>query len=224
MVASIALAVLCNYFYGVSMKLWVPQNSITAEISEECQTGENFDCYFPFGNVYYYARKATSVDYNGFSSQYVSNNSVCSYFLACLLYNMLSPAGEIIQLADSQQEEIEKYIHKPDNVVVLPKTNLIFILVESLESWPIDSICGYAYMPNVHQLTQQEHVLYADKLCSQVRHGNSADGQMIDVTGLLPVFNGATCACMEGMIIPIMPISMPILQLSIRHRVPGKNL
>ena len=30
-------------------------------------------------------------------------------------------------------------------------------------------------------------------MCPQVRHGVSADGQMIGVTGLLPISEGATC-------------------------------
>lgn len=193
MVASIALAVLCNYFYGVFVQSWGPRNSTTAEINEKWLSGERYDCYFPFGHAYYYARKQSSTDYNVVANQYTKDFSIISYFPACLLYSTLSPAGEIIQLTDSQQEEIEKYIHKTKNVAILPTTNLIFILFESLESWAVDSVCGYVYMPNVHQLTQQEHVLYVNKLRSQVRHGNSADGQMIDITGLLPIFNGATC-------------------------------
>ena len=176
MVASIALAVLCNYFYGVFYRQAYPGSN--AKIY-----------YFPFGRFF----SAIDLWWDVDNSSYPKDNSIISYFPACLLYSTLSPAGEIIQLTDVQQEEIEKYIHKTKNVAILPTTNLIFILFESLESWAVNSVCGYHYMPNVHQLTQQEHVLYVDKLCSQVRHGNSADGQMIDVTGLLPISNGAAC-------------------------------
>ena len=42
-------------------------------------------------------------------------------------------------------------------------------------------------------LLNDPHVLYCVKLKSQVKHGNSADGQMIDATGLLPISNGAVC-------------------------------
>ena len=191
---SLALMVFCNYAFGLSMKLWTAQNSTTEEINEKWLFGERFNCYFPFGNVYYWARKQSSLDYNAFAMQYVKEYSVIGYFPSCFVYNMLSPTGEIIQLTDLQQEEIDKFIHKAEgDTPIISITNLIFILFESLESWPIDSVCGYAYMPYLQQLTQQEHVLYADKLCSQTRHGNSADGQMISVTGLLPISNGATC-------------------------------
>lgn len=191
---SLALMVFCNYAFGLSMKLWTVQNSTTEEINEKWLFGERFNCYFPFGNVYYWARKQSSLDYNAFAMQYVKDYSVIGYFTACFIYSMLSPAGEIIQLTDLQQEEIDRFIHKTEvDSSVIPKSNLIFILFESLESWPIDSVCGYAYMPCLQQLTQQEYVLYADKLCSQTRHGNSADGQMIGITGLLPISNGATC-------------------------------
>ena len=48
-------------------------------------------------------------------------------------------------------------------------------------------------MPYLSSILENEHVLYCDKLKSQVKHGNSADGQMIDATGILPISNGATC-------------------------------
>lgn len=191
---SIALMVFCNYAYSLSMKSWTPQNSTTEEINEKWLSDEKFNCYFPFGNVYYWARKQSSLDYNAFAMQYVKDYSVIGYFPACFMYNVLSPTGEIIQLTDLQREDIDKFIYKSEvDTPIIPKTNLIFILLESLESWPLDSVCAYAYMPYLQQLKQQEHVLYADKLRSQTRHGNSADGQMIGVTGLLPISNGATC-------------------------------
>ena len=191
---SIALMVFCNYAYGLYIKLWNAQNSTTEEINEKWRMHKKFNYYFPLGVAYYYGCKESSVDFNAFSFIYVPSFSIISYFPACVVYNILSPVGEIIQLTDFQKKEIGRYIHNEevDNIVV-PKTNLIVILFESMESWAVDSVCGYTYTPSLHQLRQQEHVLYADKLHSQVRHGVSADGQMINVTGLLPISDGATC-------------------------------
>ena len=177
MISSIALAVLCNYFIGMIYRKYDTNAKIY---------------FFPFGDIYRVAKVELWEDFG--CNRYIMNQSIISYFPACFVYSMLSPAGEIIQLTDLQKEEIDKFIHKAEvDTPIIPKTNLIFILFESLESWPIDSVCGYAYMPYLQQLTQQEYVLYADKLCSQTRHGNSADGQMIGITGLLPISNGATC-------------------------------
>ena len=178
MLTSLALAVLGNYLGGVIFRKYEP----TAEIYS-----------FPFGSVYRIAKIDLWEDFN--AEPYINNQSIISYFPACFVYSILSPAGEIMQLSESQRKEIDKHIiYQTDKTpYVVPKTNLIFILFESLESWPLDSVCAYAYMPCLQQLKQQEHVLYADKLRSQTRHGNSADGQMIGVTGLLPISNGATC-------------------------------
>ena len=174
---SIGLMFLCNYAYGLNYKKKVPNAKIYA---------------FPFGGVCSIFYTELWTDFNG--GHYVKNYSIISYFPACFVYSMLSSAEKKIQLSDAQQEEIDRFIHKTEvNTPIIPKTNLIFILFESLESWPIDSVCGYAYMPCLQQFTKKEHVLYADKLHSQVRHGVSADGQMIGVTGLLPISDGATC-------------------------------
>lgn len=75
-----------------------------------------------------------------------------------------------------------------------PNTNLIIILVESLESWGIEYQWDGVYaMPCLRSLLQNKHVFYADKIKSQVKHGVSGDGQMIVNTGLLPISSGAAC-------------------------------
>lgn len=66
---------------------------------------------------------------------------------------------------------------------------LIIILVESLENW----VCRPDIMPNLWRLANSEHVLYADKIHTQIVGAPSADGQMIINTGLLPINAGATC-------------------------------
>ena len=125
MVASIALAVLCNYFYGIMSKSWNSQDAVAVERNEI----GTYHYYYPFGNVYYWAYIQMACDSNVyFITPYVSDFSILSYFPACLLFDIVSPDNEIIQLTDSQQEEIEKHIHETDNVSISPKTNLIFVL------------------------------------------------------------------------------------------------
>lgn len=171
MLTSFVISMLCSYFYGLTYHTKVH--------------------YFPFGQVYDCDKHEIWID---FEYAYIDNNSIISYLPACIIYNLISSEEEVVQLSDSQRENIEKYIHKTNiDTLIIPKTNIIFILFESLESWPLDSVCRYAFMPCLQQLKWQEHVLYADKLHSQVRHGVSADGQLINVTGLLPISNGATC-------------------------------
>ena len=129
---SIALMVFCNYAYGLSMKLWNAQNSTTEEINEKWRIHKKFNYYFPLGVAYYFGCKESSVDFNAFSFIYVPSFSIISYFPACVVYNFLSPVGEIIQLTDFQKKVIGRYIHNEEvDSIAVPKTNLIFILCES---------------------------------------------------------------------------------------------
>ncbi|MBR1928734.1 MAG: sulfatase-like hydrolase/transferase [Paludibacteraceae bacterium] len=66
---------------------------------------------------------------------------------------------------------------------------LLIVLVESLESWVINDYT----MPNLYRFLSNEHVLYAPKVECQTVGAESADGQMIVVSGLLPTHEGATC-------------------------------
>ncbi len=77
----------------------------------------------------------------------------------------------------------------------IPPCNFILIVVESLESWAIDySQNGKYAMPYLHSLAAQSqcdscNVFYSPNLLSQVSVGHSSDGQMIILTGVLPLRN-----------------------------------
>lgn len=69
------------------------------------------------------------------------------------------------------------------------KNKLIFILLESWENWVINRnimpfLCDF--------IENNNHILYATKITSQIAQGSSSDGQFIMNTGLLPIRSGAT--------------------------------
>lgn len=68
-------------------------------------------------------------------------------------------------------------------------SKLIIILVESMENWVLNKNT----MPNLSDFMEKHNYIYASKVVSQIRQGSSADGQLIINTGLLPLYNGATC-------------------------------
>lgn len=78
---------------------------------------------------------------------------------------------------------------------ITPRCNLVFILVESLESWVLEmhDAAGMPLLPNIDRLRHERPDFYAPRLTSQVKHGVSGDGQMIVSTGLLPIQSGAAC-------------------------------
>lgn len=189
---SLLISILDNVFYAKVSYSWGHTNSAVAEVHDKMLAGERYKYYFPFGHVYYFARVETCMGYNVWASHYMKEFSILSYFPSCIVYHILRPAGGIVTLTEFEEQQIEAYINQ-DYLDCSPQHNLVFILFESMESWPLQPICDYEYMPNLSRLIQTEHVLFCDKVKSQVKHGNSADGQMIDVTGLLPISDGATC-------------------------------
>ena len=189
---SILLSVIDNICYAKVMNIWANDTEETAMVHSQMLAGERFAKYYPFGNAVYYATVESCTDYNVWANFYIKDYSIYTYFPATFIFSALRPAGEIIPLTKQDIKRIEPFFtNKKDSIV--PNSNLIFILFESLESWPLGEVCGHKYMPNMSALLHDSHVLYCDKLKSQVKHGNSADGQMIDATGLLPISNGAVC-------------------------------
>ena len=190
---SILLAIFDNFCYAKATQGWTNETEATAQVHSQMLAGEKFRYYYPFGFVYYYAKVESCLDYNAFVCAYVKDYSIITYFPATFIFSIMRPAGEVITLSKNDIIRIEPLFNQSSTDSIKPNTNLIFILFESLESWPLHEVCGYQYMPYLSSLLENEHVLYCDKLKSQVKHGNSADGQMIDATGLLPISNGATC-------------------------------
>lgn len=73
------------------------------------------------------------------------------------------------------------------------KNNLIFIVVESLNSWVVDwSVDGDMVMPVLNEMVHSGHGVVALDVVSEVAAGASSDGQLIYNTGLLPLRTTAT--------------------------------
>lgn len=72
------------------------------------------------------------------------------------------------------------------------KDNCIVIMVESLESWLLDTtVEGQEIMPNLNRILRDSSVIYAPHVLSQVKGGRSIDSQLLMYAGLLPVNSGS---------------------------------
>lgn len=70
--------------------------------------------------------------------------------------------------------------------------NLIIIIAESLQSWPIGlKKEEISITPNIDSLLNLPNSLYLPKTLSQVKDGRSSDAQLLINTGLLPLNTGA---------------------------------
>lgn len=151
--------------------------------------------YIPFYQIYSETTNGIATINDNFMEQYIRQQSILSDFIAINIFYIFNRnvAGDIISLSEDDIIAIRPYIGT--NVTnPLPKNNLIVILVESLEDWPLHhAIENQNIAPYLTKLKLQEHVLYCDKIKCQTLGGNSGDGQMIVNSGLLPTQTGIAC-------------------------------
>lgn len=133
-------------------------------------------------------------------SHYIESSSILHYLPTMVMYkylqaSFLNQSSLNIEYTD-REKEIFSDIVFPDSIKCnTPNTSLYVLLVESFESWPIllTDENHNDIMPFCKKIISCENVCYASKVRSQVKYGNSGDGQMIVNTGMLPIQNGAAC-------------------------------
>lgn len=116
------------------------------------------------------------------------------------LYNQFSSIPpRKITLHREQRKAIESYlasmpIPNADNAGIFAANrdkNLIFIVVESLNSWVVGHQCGdRSITPVLDSLINAPGTISCLRVSPQTLIGNSADGQLIYNTGLLPINHG----------------------------------
>lgn len=126
----------------------------------------------------------------GFTTlEYVRNTSVVHAFIYDLKKLIQMPfERSSYEMSNEDCEQIQVFVNQKLSRVV-PKRNLILILVESLESWAIRP----NITPNLYKFMQEHNVIWAQNVTSQTKGGTSSDGQFILNTGLLPIQSGAIC-------------------------------
>lgn len=89
------------------------------------------------------------------------------------------------------------------------RKNLIIILVESLQSWPIKlTVQGVEVMPRTNQFLNQPETVLFPKVMPQVKDGRSSDAQLLLNTGLLPLNVGATSGLCSANNYPSLPLAL----------------
>ena len=204
---TIFLAFLNNYF-TYDIKFWSDKSKneaiLLADEANEWITfvnahgGHEYNSWFyniPFASLYAIATDGTAIKAD-FMEQYIRQQSIISDFIAINIYYIFHQdfSEDIIPLTDEDIRLLQPFIQKDDSITHLPQNNLIVLLVESLEDWPLhDEVEGQKIVPNLEGLTKRENILYCSKIKCQTLGGNSADGQMIVNSGLLPIQNGVAC-------------------------------
>lgn len=121
-------------------------------------------------------------------------------FFHCWVYQAKSLLHEQVEMTAAEKREVEKWLklQKSDQQQVsvheAGSRNVILLIVESLESFPIgNSVNGIEITPNLNHLLKDEPCLYAPHVVPQVNGGHSSDAQLIFNAGMLPPRTGAAC-------------------------------
>ncbi len=123
-------------------------------------------------------------------------------------YEYVEPI-EITEMDDRDKSLINDFIQP--KVEVMPDNNLLFILVESLETWAVHP----TIMPHLCKLLDTYPTLHATKMKKQTVGGNSSDAQLIANTGILPINKGAVSHLYQQNLFPSIADCYDTLSLSI---------
>ena len=122
-------------------------------------------------------------------------SGVPTYTLACHMIFKVMEAEKLKNLNPDELKVVDDWIvehHKryAPNLCENPKKNLVLLICEFLESWPIGvKIDGMEVTPVLNSLVEDSTTYYAPYVLTQVGSGHSIDGQLIYTTGLLPTPN-----------------------------------
>ena len=97
---------------------------------------------------------------------------------------------EVADWLESHNERTGVYVPQalPDS---LGKRNVVLLLCESLESWPIGlTLEGKEITPFLNTLVADSTVYYCPKVLTQARDGRSIDAQLMYLAGQLPLSSG----------------------------------
>lgn len=99
---------------------------------------------------------------------------------------------EVEDWLDYHRQLTSSYLSSGDSTALRKPKNLIVILCESLESWVINrEVEGKELTPYINSLIADSTTFYAPHVVTQVGDGRSIDGQLLILTGLMPMINRA---------------------------------
>lgn len=158
----------------------------------------SLDHFIPFRSLYY------NVDiwgYEDYISDYIHYKSIIQY-LPAIIYSYVG--RNLNEIPVVTQSEIISYVRQVPTTKFIPKSSLLIIIVESLESWVIHAkdLNDKKIAPNLSDLVSDVNSIYFSRIKSQVKNGVSGDGQMIINTGLLPISRGAACMKFDDNVFP----------------------
>ena len=142
-----------------------------------------------YGNDFSYINPFKVYDIN-FGRNYLQEHTVIHHF-AYTFGTMIAGTEETnYVLTQDETETALKFINQSDGNTPEANHPIVICIIESLNSFAIKE----DIMPNLWSfITQNDNILFTPNVISMVKGGASADGQMLILSGLPPVAQGAAC-------------------------------
>ncbi len=177
--------------YSDAIKFYAEQDDYGTPYRQDHTCGKYGQlCFMPYNQTRIAAIKSLEL-----TNDVVRINDILWYAGAIIVYDLAANSVDDSFVQPLDEKEWTSLLDVPAEDSL--RGDLIIILVESLESWPLlqEQAVSEEIAPNLMNFIQQEgeHILYCTDVRSQVRHGVSGDGQMLVNTGMLPLRNGAAC-------------------------------
>lgn len=222
---------ICDFYYVVSLLFFVFVFRRTKPIILHCNTTLRLISIpvisllftFLFFSVYHFLhpkyrnnweyfvggiQELTYYPFGGGTPNLVHFQNGCVRVLSYEVYDLFS----VKKLTPEQISEIENYyLDKSQRTTSYQRNpnirNIIFILLESFLSEPIDlKVDGKEITPFMNSLKRDSNVYYNGHMISDIGNGESGDGQFIYMTGILPLHHKITVAQVKNNKLPALPI------------------
>lgn len=133
-------------------------------------------------------------------------------YIAKELIMALTRSYEPIELSKEQTAKIKRYLNEQPELTAIPEfsqnkgKNLILIVVESLNAFVVNNtIGGVEISPTLNRLIKEDGTISALHVVPQIGDGRSSDGQMLYLSGLLPIKCGAASLLYPRIEYPSLP-------------------
>lgn len=141
-----------------------------------------------YNNDWSYINLFKNYDIN-FGRNYLQEHSIIHHLAYTYWTKINSEREPLYIFTPNETQRVETFFNNTRDSILKPKTPLIICLIESFNSFVVQP----DIMPHLYNFINNQQTIYAPNTISQAKGGMSGDGQMLTLTGLLPVNEGAAC-------------------------------
>ena len=141
-----------------------------------------------YNNDWSYINLFKNYDIN-FGRNYLQEHSIIHHLAYTYWTKINSEREPLYIFTPNETQRVETFFNNTQDSIPKPKTPLIICLIESFNSFVVQP----DIMPHLYNFINNQQTIYAPNTISQAKGGMSGDGQMLALTGLLPVNEGAAC-------------------------------